>query len=77
MPLDHAAGSGGRWRQEQMYCGKKKPGVPLELSTDSLKSDFCLHQNASVESRIRGHSGHTHPKIVAVSHAYLVPTAGA
>ena len=47
--------------------GKEKPGVPWELSIDSLKGDFCLHLNEFVESRIREHSGHTHPKTVEVS----------
>lgn len=57
--------------------GKEKSGVPLELSIDSLKGDFYLHLNESVVSRIRGHSGHIHPKIVEVSHTDPMPTTGA
>lgn len=57
--------------------GKEKPGVPLEISIDCLKGDFCLHLSESAESGIRGHSGHTYPKVVEVSHADPMPTRGA
>lgn len=51
--------------------------MPLELSIDSLKRDFYIHLNESVESRIRERSGHTHPKIVVVSHTDRMPSTGA
>ena len=51
--------------------------MPLEFSIGSLKGDLCLHLKESVESRIGGHSGDTHPRRAEVSHADPVPTTGA